>query len=88
MRLGYKPVAVQDECWGGTEKDPRMWVLVKYEAQSKTRRVKFDVMAFPSPEAMADWLEETKVPVIPEACLKPGIGNAVKLLSKASSKQL
>jgi hypothetical protein len=88
MKLEYKPIAVQDECWGGTQKDPRMWVLVKYEAQSKSRRVKFDVMAFPNPKAMADWLEETKLPVVPEAELKPGIGHAVKLLSRASSKQL
>lgn len=86
MKIEYKPVAVQNECWGGTKKDPRMWVLVKYEAQSKSRRVKFDVMAFPSPEAMADWLQEVNLPVVPEAELKPGVGNAVKLLSKASSK--
>lgn len=88
MKLEYKPVAVQDECFGGSEKEPRIWVIVKMQAQGKKNLLaKYDVREFPDVNYLDKWLNETKLPVIPATELRAGIGATVRLLAKASEPQ-
>lgn len=87
MKLEYKPVAVQDECWGGVLKDPRIWVLIKTEAHGKKIHHKFDVKEFIDAEHLDRWLEETGLPVIPEKELRAGVGQQARFIAEASSKK-
>lgn len=87
-KIEYKPIAVQDECFGGTKEDPRIWVFVKMEGHGKKTYYRFEVKEFPDTNYLDKWLKETGLPVIPEKKIKAGIGNHIRFLAEASSRRL
>ena len=66
-KLEYKPIAVQDECWGGTEKTPELVVLVKLEAIGSNRKhYKNDVIEFSNRYFLEDYIIENELKILPE----------------------
>lgn len=60
LQLGFKPVAVQDECF--TDQKEGLIVLVKYEKQGKRNMiVKYDALSFPDVNYLDKWMEENGI---------------------------
>ena len=68
MKLEYKPIAVQNECWGGRvgSDSKEQTILIKLMAEGKYKHYKTDSMTFPDEEALAEWIKETKVKILSE----------------------
>ena len=67
MKLEYKPIAVQDECFGGTKDSPEMTVLIKLAAQGKRNVLyKNTAMSFPDANYLDKYINENKLEVVPE----------------------
>lgn len=60
---GYKPVAVQDDCFMGTENGKEtIVVLVRYEKQGKKNiLVKYDAIEFPNIYFLDKWMQDNKI---------------------------
>ena len=71
-KLEYKPIAVNDSCFGGKILDyrtgetiPEITVLIKLKAEGKSYPYyKTDAMTFPNGEALSDWIDKTKVAIL------------------------
>lgn len=87
MKLEYKPVAIQDECWGGSKKSPELIVLVKMMAQgTKFKYYKNEAMAFPNAAYLDKYISDNSLKVIPEAEFKATTTEKVLHLLKALKK--
>lgn len=84
MKLEYKPIAVQDECFGDRDKDnPELTVLVKLEAQAKNgKRYKTTALTFPDADNLDKYITENDLKILPESEFRSI--NQVLLISKAS----
>lgn len=68
MKLEYKPIAIQDECFGGSEKEPEITVLVRIAAKGKKNVLtKVKALSFPDANYLDKYITENKIPVLPEA---------------------
>jgi hypothetical protein len=67
-KLEYKPIAVQNECFGGRigSNSAEQTVLIKLMAEGKTVHYKTDAMNFPNDEELAKWIKQTKVKILSE----------------------
>ncbi|MFA6190697.1 MAG: hypothetical protein WC711_04295 [Candidatus Staskawiczbacteria bacterium] len=83
-KLNYKPIAVQDECFGGTIKEPKIIVIIKTEAQgAKTKFYKNDVKEFNCWEDLNVFIEENSLKVLPEKEFRADIKTKTISLIKA-----
>lgn len=80
--MKYKPIAVQDECFGGTKKNPEVTVLVKMEAQGKKNKLyKNEAMSFPDENYLDKYINENNLQIISETDFKANkIDNILHLL--------
>lgn len=72
-KLEYKPIAMQNECFGGRigTDSKELTVIVKLMAQGKLYKYyKNDAITFPNAEALADYLDKTKIKVLSEKKFK------------------
>jgi len=71
-KLEYKPIAVQDECFGGRigTDSPELTILIKLMAEGKTVHYKTDAQTFPNAEELDNWIKKTKVKILPEVDFK------------------
>lgn len=86
---GFKPVAVNDSCFIGTENGKEaVVVMVRYEKQGKRKPiVRFDAKEFPNALYLDKYIEEEKLDVIPDENFrkdKEDVVAVVKALSMAS----
>lgn len=67
-KLQYKPIAVQDECFGSRDKNnPELTVLIKLEAQAKNgKRYKTDALSFPDANYLDKYITENNLIILPE----------------------
>ena len=68
-KLIYKPIVVQNECFGGRigSDSKEQTILVKLMAQgAKYKYYKTDAITFPNDEALAEWIEKTGVEILSE----------------------
>ncbi len=81
---GYKIVAVQDECFVGTENSKEaIVVLVRYEKHRKQNiLIKYDVKEFPNADYLSKFMEEIGIEkAIPSNEFKaPAINRALHLI--------
>ena len=70
-KLNYKPIAVQNECWGGSQQEPEVTVLVKMMAQWKNKKYyKNDAISFPNAKYLDEYISENAIEIIPEKDFK------------------
>ena len=66
-KLNYKPTEAQDECFGDIDKDGRITVLIRYEAQGKVRKYyRTEGQYFYSAEELEKFIKKNKIKVLPE----------------------
>ena len=66
-KLEYKPIQMQDECWGSSKEKYGITVLVKYEAQGKSKKYyKTDAMSFPNEYYLEEYISKNNISIIPE----------------------
>ena len=68
-KLEYKPIAIQNECFGGRigTDSKEQTVIIKLMAEGKSYPYyKTDAITFPDGESLVKWIEETKVVILPE----------------------
>lgn len=87
MKLEYKPIAVQDECWGGKSvEDPEVTVLIKLEAQGKTKKhYKITAETFPNASYLDKFITENNLVVVPEKEFKATEFDKVLAIIKQST---
>ncbi len=87
IKLKYQPVAIQDECFGGTEKNPEIIVIVKLEAQgAKIKHYKNDVISFQNVHYLDKYLSENNLIVLKESKFKPTVISKTLQLIRANKK--
>lgn len=85
MKIEYKPIAIQDECWGGSKKNPEVIVLVKMEGQGKKNKLyKNETMSFPDKNYLEKYIKENKLKVISEVDFKAKLVDKVLNLIRAT----
>lgn len=71
MKLAYKPIIIQDECFGGTEKSPELICIIKKEAKGINRiYYKNEVIEFPNRMFLENYIRRNKLKVLPEQDFK------------------
>ena len=68
-KLEYKSIAVNDSCFEGKigTDSTEITVLIKLAAQGKSYKYyKTDARTFPNAEALNEWIEQTKVEILPD----------------------
>ena len=71
MKLIYKPIIIQDECFGGTEKNPELICIIKKEAVGTKRMYyKNEVIEFPNRMFLENYIRKNKLKVVPEIDFK------------------
>lgn len=84
MKLIYKPIAVQNECFGGTEKDPEITVMVKLKADGKTKAYyKNDAMSFPDRNYLDKFISDNKLEILLESDFRALPVEMAQLIIKA-----
>lgn len=87
-RLQYKPIYIQDECFGGDEAESIV-VIVKLEAQGKNRMYyKNDVLNFNNRQLLSEYITKNKVKVLPEEKFKVPIGIKAHHLCEACKAKI
>lgn len=68
MKLEYKPIAVQNECWTSKDKDDQeVTVLVKLAAQGKKNVLyKITAESFPTPDYLDAYIKKHNLVVVPQ----------------------
>lgn len=83
-KLKYKPVAIQNECWGTEENSRGITVLVKYLAQGKIRIYeKKEAFTFSTAKELERFINKNKIKVISEKKFKPNDQDKLLHLLKA-----
>lgn len=69
---GFKPVAVNDNCFIGTENGKEaMVVMIRYEKQGKKKPIiRFDAKEFPNIHYLDKYIKENNLDVVPEEFFK------------------
>lgn len=66
-KLEYKPIQMQNECWGSSKEKYGITVIVRYEAQGKTKKYyKTDAISFPNEYYLDDYVSKNKINILPE----------------------
>ena len=85
-KLQYKPTQMQDECWGSSKEKHGITVLVRYEAQGKTKKYyKTDAISFPNEYYLAEYVKENKIDILSEEEFKATPTAKALSLIKATS---
>jgi hypothetical protein len=70
-KLIYKPIAIQNECFGGTEKSPELVCIIKKEAVgTKKMYYKNEVIEFPNRMFLDDYIKRNKLKILSEQDFK------------------
>lgn len=65
-KLEYKPIEMQDECFGRFKEEGKTTVLVRYEAQGKIRKhYRNEAIDFHSVEELESFIKKNKIRVLP-----------------------
>jgi len=66
-KLDYNPIAIQNEGFGGTIENPEIIVIIKTEAQGKSKKYyKTLVKQFPNWHYLDKYIKDNKLPIISE----------------------